>query len=87
MGWAQVDSSYRRWLFLLFVILIGGLLGKAGSQVIIPYRGEKDLTRHLRPMGDLGQILFYVRLFHYNEREKWSAYMHTYIHKYVGGNV
>ena len=27
--------------------------------MIIPYRGEKMDTRHLRVCGDLGQILFY----------------------------
>jgi NADH dehydrogenase (ubiquinone) 1 alpha subcomplex subunit 9 len=33
-------------------------LSKQGNQVIIPYRGDKDDYRHLRPMGDLGQILW-----------------------------
>jgi hypothetical protein len=27
-----------------------------GTQVIVPYR-EEDEKRHLRPMGDLGQIV------------------------------
>ncbi|KAH3891217.1 hypothetical protein DPMN_015307, partial [Dreissena polymorpha] len=33
-------------------------LGKIGSQVIIPYRGEPSEVRDLKLMGDLGQILF-----------------------------
>ncbi|XP_019320345.1 NADH dehydrogenase [ubiquinone] 1 alpha subcomplex subunit 9, mitochondrial [Panthera pardus] len=33
-------------------------LGRMGSQVIIPYRCEAYDTMHLRPMGDLGQIIF-----------------------------
>ncbi|TFY60165.1 hypothetical protein EVJ58_g5323 [Rhodofomes roseus] len=31
-------------------------LAKAGTQVVIPYR-EEDEKRHLKPMGDLGQIV------------------------------
>lgn len=31
-------------------------VAKAGTQVIIPYRDE-DEKRHLRVMGDLGQIV------------------------------
>uniref|UniRef100_G3S167 NADH dehydrogenase [ubiquinone] 1 alpha subcomplex subunit 9, mitochondrial n=1 Tax=Gorilla gorilla gorilla TaxID=9595 RepID=G3S167_GORGO len=33
-------------------------LGRMGSQVIIPYRCDKYDIMHLRPMGDLGQLLF-----------------------------
>ncbi|KAJ3214864.1 hypothetical protein HDU67_001129 [Dinochytrium kinnereticum] len=32
-------------------------LGKKGTQVITPYRGSDDEKRHLKPMGDLGQIV------------------------------
>ena len=32
-------------------------LGRMGSQVIVPYRGNQDDARHLRPLGDLGQIV------------------------------
>ena len=32
-------------------------LGRLGSQVIIPYRGEHMEVRHLQLMGDLGQIV------------------------------
>ncbi|XP_006891427.1 PREDICTED: NADH dehydrogenase [ubiquinone] 1 alpha subcomplex subunit 9, mitochondrial [Elephantulus edwardii] len=33
-------------------------LGRMGSQVIIPYRCDTYDLMHLRPMGDLGQIIF-----------------------------
>eukprot|EP00123_Amoebidium_parasiticum_P022382 comp8627_c0_seq2/m.3919 comp8627_c0_seq2/g.3919 ORF comp8627_c0_seq2/g.3919 comp8627_c0_seq2/m.3919 type:complete len:369 (-) comp8627_c0_seq2:74-1180(-) len=33
-------------------------LGKKGTQIIIPYRGDEMSFRHLRPMGDVGQIVF-----------------------------
>ncbi|KND03726.1 uncharacterized protein SPPG_01186 [Spizellomyces punctatus DAOM BR117] len=32
-------------------------LGKSGTQVVTPYRGTDDDRRHLRLMGDLGQIV------------------------------
>jgi hypothetical protein len=32
------------------------MLAKAGTQVVIPYR-EEDEKRHLRVLGDLGQIV------------------------------
>jgi len=34
-------------------------LGKIGSQVIVPYRGEASEVLRLKLCGDLGQILFY----------------------------
>lgn len=33
-------------------------LGRIGSQVVIPYRGDGMSTRHLKVMGDLGQMVF-----------------------------
>ncbi|XP_023387349.1 NADH dehydrogenase [ubiquinone] 1 alpha subcomplex subunit 9, mitochondrial [Pteropus vampyrus] len=36
-------------------------LGRMGSQIIIPHRCERYDIMHLRPMGDLGQIIFLVR--------------------------
>ncbi len=36
-------------------------LGRRGTQVVIPHRGTEDDRRHLKPMGDLGQIGFTVR--------------------------
>jgi hypothetical protein len=32
------------------------LVAKLGAQVVVPYRDEEG-ARHLRPMGDLGQIV------------------------------
>lgn len=32
-------------------------LGRSGNQVILPYRGEDYDIRHLKVMGDLGQIV------------------------------
>jgi len=32
-------------------------LARIGSQVVVPYRGVDDEYRHLKPMGDLGQIV------------------------------
>lgn len=34
---------------------------RTGTQIIIPFRGAEDDFRHLRVMGDLGQIVFVVR--------------------------
>jgi len=33
-------------------------LAKVGTQLIVPYRGSEDDFRHIRLMGDLGQIVF-----------------------------
>lgn len=35
-------------------------LGRIGSQVIIPYRCDSYDVIYLRPMGDLGQLIFMV---------------------------
>ncbi|TYH91029.1 hypothetical protein ES332_A13G089400v1 [Gossypium tomentosum] len=32
-------------------------LAKMGSQVLVPFRGSEDNPRHLKLMGDLGQIV------------------------------
>ncbi|KAL6505285.1 hypothetical protein OROGR_025107 [Orobanche gracilis] len=32
-------------------------LAKMGSQVLVPFRGSEDSPRHLKLMGDLGQIV------------------------------
>ena len=34
--------------------------GRGGNQIIVPYRGDEYDYRHLRLMGDLGQIMFFV---------------------------
>lgn len=33
------------------------LIAKTGTQVVIPHRGTPDDRRHLKPLGDLGQIV------------------------------
>merc|ERR1712046_40369 len=33
-------------------------LGRVGSQVVIPYRGDEHDIRHLKVMGDYGQLVF-----------------------------
>ncbi|KAM6215805.1 NADH dehydrogenase [ubiquinone] 1 alpha subcomplex subunit 9, mitochondrial [Rhynchocyon petersi] len=43
-------------------------LGRMGSQVIIPYRCDTYDLMHLRPMGDLGQLIF----LEWNGRDKDS---------------
>lgn len=32
-------------------------LGRIGSQIVVPFRGEEEDYRHLKVMGDLGQIV------------------------------
>ncbi|RWS07188.1 hypothetical protein B4U79_09089, partial [Dinothrombium tinctorium] len=34
-------------------------LGKIGTQIIIPFRGDPYEVRHLKVVGDLGQVLFF----------------------------
>ncbi|XP_065070734.1 NADH dehydrogenase [ubiquinone] 1 alpha subcomplex subunit 9, mitochondrial-like [Rhopilema esculentum] len=33
-------------------------LARCGTQLIVPYRCMEDYLRHLKPMGDIGQIMF-----------------------------
>ena len=49
-------------MLVLILVSTRSFLGRMGSQVIIPYRCEAYDTMHLRPMGDLGQIIFLVRV-------------------------
>ena len=52
--------------FLLLTILnICGLImhiyiGRVGSQIVVPHRGDEYYCNHLKVMGDLGQINFQV---------------------------
>lgn len=48
-------------MLTLFLVSKHSFLGRMGSQIIIPYRCERYDLMHLRPMGDLGQIIFLVR--------------------------
>ena len=43
-------------------------LGKMGSQIVVPFRGDEHATRHLRVMGDLGQI--HLRPYHLLDTER-----------------
>ncbi|XP_064395625.1 NADH dehydrogenase [ubiquinone] 1 alpha subcomplex subunit 9, mitochondrial-like [Halichondria panicea] len=45
-------------------------LGRVGSQVVVPYRGDEHDYRYLKPMGDLGQIVFVK----YDLRDPESVY-------------
>jgi NADH dehydrogenase (ubiquinone) 1 alpha subcomplex subunit 9 len=44
-------------------------LAKMGSQVLVPFRGSEDSHRHLKLMGDLGQIV----PMKYNPRDESSV--------------
>ena len=39
------------------VLAIFFFVGQIGTQVVVPYRGEAYDMMHLKPMGDLGQIV------------------------------
>lgn len=48
--------------------------GRIGSQVIIPYRCDQYDLMYLRPMGDLGQLLFMVSLaLHQAQTNPWGS--------------
>ena len=34
-------------------------LGKMGCRVVVPFRGDEIMVRHLKPMGDLGVVNFF----------------------------
>ena len=57
--WARFVSKCMR--ICLRTQSIGFPSAKAGTQVIVPFRDE-DEKRHLKVMGDLGQIVPLVRL-------------------------
>lgn len=44
----------------IFLLFLTSLKGRRGTQVVIPHRGTEDDRRHLKLMGDLGQISFTV---------------------------
>ena len=39
------------------------LPAKMGSQVLVPFRGSEDNPRHLKLMGDLGQVISFLSFF------------------------
>ena len=42
------------------------ILAKMGSQVLVPFRGSEDNPRHLKLMGDLGQVAYHMIFFFYS---------------------
>lgn len=48
------------WGSYVFVDLSVGFVGRMGSQIVIPHRCDQYDLMYLRPMGDLGQIIFMV---------------------------
>lgn len=44
-------------ILLMFLYLCKA---KMGSQVLVPFRGSEDSQRHLKLMGDLGQVIQYL---------------------------
>jgi NADH dehydrogenase (ubiquinone) 1 alpha subcomplex subunit 9 len=36
---------------------VANRLARVGAQVVVPFRGEEKETRHLKPMGEVGQIV------------------------------
>ena len=59
-------------MLMLTLASTRSFLGRMGSQVIVPHRCEPYDTMHLRPMGDLGQIIFMVRA---RLTDRWSRLM------------
>ena len=45
--------------------------GRVGSQIVLPLRGDEHDYRHLRLMGDLGQITPMVSIY--------SCWIHQYL--------
>lgn len=52
--------SCKTWSVIVWIsyvlLFLNIILAKQGTRVVVPYRDE-DTKRHLRPMGDLGQII------------------------------
>lgn len=46
---------------VLYWLLYGIFVGRVGSQVVLPHRCDQYDIMYLRPMGDLGQIIFMVK--------------------------
>ena len=59
----SVRSGCVQWAWLSFILTCVGkdrlnsvCAGRVGSQIVVPLRGDEHDYRHLRLMGDLGQI-------------------------------
>jgi hypothetical protein len=49
------------WFGILIIFIF---VGRVGSQIVIPYRGNEYDCNQLKVMGDLGQLLFFVSIFY-----------------------
>lgn len=47
---------------LSMILEMNFVSAKMGSQVLVPFRGSEDSPRHLKLMGDLGQVEQYMLL-------------------------
>ena len=43
--------------------IFNSYIGRMGSQIIVPHRGDEYYCKHLKVMGDLGQIHLRVSIF------------------------
>jgi len=57
-------------------------LGRMGSQVVVPYRGDEHDTRHLRVMGDYGQIVMVPFGLKDEASIKNTVQVHPHIHQH-----
>lgn len=62
MGFGSFGSILDFYInFMLSMILeMNCVSAKMGSQVLVPFRGSEDSPRHLKIMGDLGQVEKYM---------------------------
>ena len=56
------------------------ILAKMGSQVLVPFRGSEDNPRHLKLMGDLGQVAYQMKLLLFSFIE---IHIHIHIHIHI----
>lgn len=61
-------------------------LGKVGTQLIIPYRGDPYHARHLKLAGDLGQVLF-TQFWLKDEQSVRKAMLHSNTVINMMGNI
>lgn len=58
--WKIEISRWSKSILHIVNHYFGLFLGRVGSQVVIPHRCDQYDLMYLRPMGDLGQIIFMV---------------------------
>lgn len=72
----------RNWGLFVLLLIWMEMAAKMGSQVIVPYRGVDEEVRHLKLMGDLGQVLWSLVLFLFvynSETEVWTLLLANFI--------